>query len=59
MKFIKGVFSRAGELSDLFKFLWKAKMWFIIPFIVLLIAFGLLVFFAQATGVAPFIYSLI
>ncbi|HUD05267.1 MAG TPA: DUF5989 family protein [Patescibacteria group bacterium] len=59
MKFIKGIFSRAGELNDLFKFLWKAKMWFIIPFIVLLIVFGLLVFFAQATGVAPFIYSLI
>jgi uncharacterized membrane protein len=48
-----------GELNDLFKFLWKAKMWFIIPFIILLIVFGLLVFFAQATGVAPFIYSII
>jgi len=59
MKFIKGIISRMGELNDLFKFLWKAKMWFIIPFIILLIVFGLLVFFAQATGVAPFIYSII
>ena len=59
MKIIKGFFSRMHEMKDLFKFLWKAKMWFVIPFIVLLVIFGLLVFFAQATGVAPFIYSLI
>lgn len=59
MNFIKGFFSRTGEAGDLMKFLWKSKMWFIIPFIVILLVFGLLIFFAQATGVAPFIYSLI
>lgn len=59
MKIVKDITARAEETNDLFKFLWKAKMWFLIPFIVILVAFGLLIFFAQATGVAPFIYSLI
>jgi len=59
MKMIKGFFSRVFEMNDLLKFLWKAKMWFLIPIIVVLIVLGLLIFFVQATGVAPFIYSLI
>ena len=59
MRIIHGFISRIGEMKDLFGFLWKSKMWFIIPFMILLVIFGFLVFFAQATGVAPFIYSLI
>ena len=59
MRIIKGFFSRSEEVKDLMKFLWKSKMWFVIPFIILLLVFGLITIFAQATGVAPFIYSLI
>ena len=59
MKVTKSITSRTSEAGDLFKFLWKSKMWFLIPFICLLIVFGLIVFFAQATGIAPFIYPLI
>lgn len=58
MSFLKGFFSRGGEAGELLKFLWKAKLWFLIPLVVVLLAFGLLLIFAQATGVAPFVYTL-
>lgn len=58
MKFLKSFFSRGGEARELLKFLWEAKLWFLIPFVVVLLLFGLLLVFAQSTGVAPFIYTL-
>jgi len=58
MKFLKALFSRGLEANDLVKFLWEAKLWFLIPFIAVLLIFGLLLIFAQSTGVAPFIYTL-
>jgi len=58
MKFLKGFLSRSGEAQELIEFLWKAKLWFLIPFVVVLLIFGLLLIFAQTTGVAPFIYTL-
>jgi len=58
MKFLKGFFLRIGEARELLEFLWKAKLWFLIPFVLVLLIFGLLLIFAQATGVAPFVYTL-
>lgn len=58
MSVIKGFFSRGGEASELLKFLWQAKLWFFIPLVIVLLVFGLLLVFAQSTGVAPFIYTL-
>ena len=58
MGFLKGFFSRGGEANELLKFLWQAKLWFFIPLVVVLLLFGLLLIFAQSTGVAPFIYTL-
>lgn len=58
MNFLKSFFLRGGEAGELLKFLWEAKLWFLIPFVVVLLLFGLLLVFAQSTGVAPFIYTL-
>ena len=58
MNFLKGFISKGGEAGELVEFLWKAKLWFLIPFVIVLLVFGLLLIFAQATGVAPFIYTL-
>jgi len=57
-RFISNTISRAVESSDFIKFLWKAKMWFLIPFIILLLIIGIFFFFVQASGVAPLIYPL-
>lgn len=59
MKILKGLANRSGEFGDLMKFLWKVKLWFLIPFIIILLVFGAILIFAQSTGIAPFIYSVI
>ncbi len=59
MKIIKHTVARVSESSEFLTFLWKAKLWFLIPFIILLLIFSFIFVFAQATGVAPFIYTLI
>ncbi|OGD85440.1 hypothetical protein A2696_02440 [Candidatus Curtissbacteria bacterium RIFCSPHIGHO2_01_FULL_41_13] len=58
MRFLKRFFSRGSEARELMQFLWEAKLWFLIPFVAVLLVFGLLLIFAQTTGVAPFIYTL-
>jgi hypothetical protein len=47
-----------GVAGELLRFLWKRKLWWLIPMITVLVVFGLLLVFASASGVAPFIYSL-
>ncbi len=58
MKIIKQTVSRATESNELLAFLWKSKLWFLIPFVLLLLIFSFILVFAQATGIAPFIYPL-
>ena len=58
MKIVKTIESRLGIVRELFAFLWQRKLWWLIPMIVILVTFGLLLVFANATGIAPFIYTL-
>ncbi len=58
MKTSKKVSSRMSVVNELFSFLWERKLWWLIPMVVVLVAFGLLLVFAQASGIAPFIYTL-
>ena len=51
--------NRAGIIKELFRFLWKRKMYWLFPMVALLIVFGLLLIFAASnSAVAPFIYTL-
>ncbi len=52
---VKGVF---GIVKELLVFFWRKKMWWLIPFIVVLLAFGVLFIIASTTGLGPFIYAL-
>ena len=54
----RGFLSRMGILGELLVFLWKRKLWWMIPMIVVLILFTMLLVFAQGSAVAPFIYTL-
>ena len=47
-----------GVVNELFGFLWARKLWWLIPMVMVLVVFGLLLVFAQASGIAPFIYTL-
>lgn len=56
--FIRSMTSNIGILGELVNFLWKRKLWWLIPMVVILLLFGLLLIFASASGVGPFIYTL-
>jgi len=47
-----------GIVRELFSFLWKRKLWWLIPMFVVIVLFGILLIFAQGSPVAPFIYTL-
>ena len=55
MNFLK---NRLGIVGELFGFLWRRKMWWMIPMMVVLLLFGALIVFAGSSPIAPFIYTL-
>ena len=54
----KRLVSKLGIFRELLVFLWKRKLWWMIPMIIVLVLFGLLLIFTQSSAVAPFIYTL-
>lgn len=52
-----GFLSRLGILGELLSFLWKRKLWWLMPMLAVFVLFTILFVTAQATGVAPFIYT--
>jgi hypothetical protein len=58
MKTLRGILSRFRVVREVFSFLWKRKLWWLMPMILILVALGLLMVFGQATGIGPFIYAL-
>ncbi len=58
MDILKRIGSKIGIAGEFLDFLWKRKLWWLIPMMVVLLFFGLLMIFVQATGIAPFIYTL-
>jgi len=58
MQIFKGLTSRLGIMGELLTFLWKRKLWWLIPMVLVLLLFGLLLVFASTSSIAPFIYTL-
>jgi len=58
MQIFKELTSRLGIMGELLTFLWKRKLWWLIPMVLVLLLFGLLLIFAQTSSIAPFIYTL-
>lgn len=56
--FIRTMKSNFGVAGELLAFLWARKLWWLIPMVALLMIFGLLLIFATASGIGPFIYTL-
>ncbi len=56
---MRDFFSRMGVLGELLSFLWKRKLYWLLPMILVLLVFAVLIVLAGSSGVAaPFIYSL-
>lgn len=49
---------RGSTVRELLGFLWQERLWWLIPMVVVLVAVGALLVFAQGSAVAPFIYTL-
>jgi hypothetical protein len=52
------MFSKLEIFKDLFSFLWKRKLWWLIPMVLVFVAMGLLVIFIGSSPLAPIIYPL-
>ncbi len=55
---LKSFSANAGIVGEIFVFLWKRKLWWLIPMVLVLVILGILLLFAAASGVGPFIYTL-
>ena len=58
MQFLRNQLGRLEIASELLRFFWERKLWWMMPMIILLIMFGFLIIFAQTSAIAPFIYTL-
>jgi len=56
--FIRSMIANLGVSGELLRFLWQRKLWWLIPMVAVLLIFGLLLVFASASGIGPFIYTL-
>jgi len=56
--FFRSMSSNFGVVGELLSFMWQRKLWWLIPMVVVLLVFGLLLIFASASGIGPFIYTL-
>lgn len=46
-------------IKSFFKFLWKRKLYWLIPLMIILMIFAILLIFAEASGLGPLIYPFI
>lgn len=56
--FIRSMVSNLSVVGELLEYLWKQRLWWLIPMVALLMVFGLLIIFASSSGIGPFIYTL-
>jgi len=47
-----------GTLAEMFQFMWRRKLWWLTPMVVVLLLFAGLIIFAGSSGLGPFIYTL-
>ncbi len=50
--------SRLGVAGELLMFLWRAKMWWLIPMVIALLLFAAIIVVASAGPAGPMIYTL-
>lgn len=55
---LKGLRARFEILEELLGFFWQMKAWWLLPLVLILVAFGVILVFAQGSALAPFLYTL-
>lgn len=59
MKWFQRFLNRSWVFGELIRFLWQAKLWWLIPLIVIFTLLILVILLAGSSPLAPFIYPLI
>ena len=55
---LQDFFMRLGVLGELLAFLWKRKLYWMLPMVITLIVFALLIIIGGSSPLSPFIYTL-
>ncbi|MEN3340133.1 MAG: hypothetical protein V7647_3809 [Acidobacteriota bacterium] len=58
MRAARNVAGGMSTIGELFQFLWAHRLWWLMPFVAVLILAAVLLIVGEITGVAPFIYTL-
>lgn len=58
MEILKQFATRTSIVVEIFGFFWERKLWWLIPFAILLALLGVLFAIAQTGAVAPWMYPL-
>ena len=48
---------RSGTVGALLGYLWKERLWWMIPFVITLVVVGTMLIVAQSSPILPFIYT--
>ena len=56
---VKPIKNRLSVMGSLLKWLWKRKLYWLIPLLIILFIFAVLIIIGATTGLGPFIYPLI
>ena len=55
---MRDFFARMGILGELMQFLWRRKLYWLIPMIIVLVIVGVLILLSANPATSPFIYTL-
>lgn len=55
---MKTFFSKLSIFGELLNFLWKRKLWWLVPMIIIFFIFGSIVILVGSSPLAPIIYPL-
>lgn len=55
---IRDAVRRMGVVGELLAFLWRERLWWLVPILLAVLAVGALVLFTSNPAVAPFVYTL-
>ena len=55
---VRDAVRRLGVVGELLRFLWRERLWWMIPLLIALIAVGALIVLGSSPAVAPFVYAL-
>ena len=55
---LQDFFAKMGVLGELLGFLWRRKLYWLIPMMLTLFLFAIIIVLGSSSGLAPFIYTL-